>query len=216
MKPGTITSLTQSVQFQRVASHMESFRCINTQSRSAQEKNRIILRGVACRYLLKTYFGKGHFHYKKPYRIYQRCLELLDEYPKPRFLSVFQEQKEVPLFAEVRAVTPVDWLEELRFEPGDDMDIPEAKREAFLCFVFQKFEGLVAGRRPNYRETFDPNTPQSKELPRTVGKDLMQYLMHQVLDILKTHEKHCDPVVWKTLRLFVIEPPLPFNIELPD
>ena len=215
MKTAGVITFSSIAQFNKAASFIETLRYKKDLPRSTREKNRILLRSLAFRFLLKTYFGKGRFHWKSSYRIYERGLQLLNEYPKPDLLSAFQEEKYIPSFGELRSVTPVERLEELRAQSGNASDLLEAKREALLCFISDRFERLVAGRKPNYRETFDPNTPQSKELPRTASRKLMQHVIRPALEILETHRPHCPAEVWKTINNIVLSPPLPFGIELP-
>lgn len=221
MKFNVIVPFLNSSPFKSVIFHLRSLRYNKGQLRALQEKNRILLRSVACRYLLKTYFGKGHFYWEDSYAVYKKCFKLLDRYPKPCFISNFQETKRGALIAKMRLVTPEERLDELVAVPNDSQDILEAKREALLCFIYEKFERMVADRTPNYREVYDPNNYEPRPdnpnfLSRTIGADFMRHVMSHVIDNLKTHQDHCDPQVWKTLRLLVIEPELPFNVELPD
>ncbi len=206
-------------QFQNDRLRVESLRYRKGEPHPAQESKRITLRFIACHYLLKTYFGKGYFDWRETYAVYEGALAALREFPAPPDISAFQEARSLPAFGEVRAVTPGDRLDDLAARPDDALPVLEAKREALLDHIFQACERHVALRSPKYRETFDPNTYEPKPnnpLSRTMGKEMFGELMQPILDILRTHLDHCDPAVRKVLEEYVLNPELPFDIELPD
>jgi hypothetical protein len=202
-------------QMHNIATLVKTYRHTKGEQRSVQEMKRIILRSIALKYLMKTYFGKGVFSWQDTHQIYTDCLRALDKFSLPRPLFDLVHIEHNPVTGRLAFVTPAKILEDLRASSSDPNELLEAKREAIVQFIAQKLVGLTTGRMPSYREDCDPNQTQSNLLPKTASKEFMQEAMRPVIEILETHLPHCDPHVRKALKHFIINPDLPFDVELP-
>jgi hypothetical protein len=218
MKPGTVLTFPGRAVFRQmrnVSTLLDSLKHIPGETRSIQEMKRIILRSVALKYLIKTYFGKGNFKWQDPYQIYKNCLRALDKFSLPRPFHNLAKVKHDTVTGRLGFEVPAERLEDLRANASDSNELMEAKREAIIQFIAQKFVGLTAGRGPNFREMCDQSSPESNILPRTASSDFMREAMQPILEILRTHLPHCTNLVRKAIEEFILEPSLPFDIELP-
>jgi hypothetical protein len=214
---GISPSLPKAGQFRMVYSTVEMLRYRGGESRAGQERKRILLRSIAIRFLMKNYFGRGRFDWHETYAIHERCGVLLGEFPKLRELPRFQVEAFDPVLNKVCCVTPMNRLAELKPDlTNDTPEILEAKREALIQLIAYRFELQKADRPPNYREIFDPNTPSTFH-DRAMKRGVMQDFMRAIIgEILLPHLEHCDPQVREALSKHVIEPELPFGVELPE
>jgi len=214
---GVGPALPRVGQFSMVSSAVEMLGHRRGEIRAGQERKRILLRSIAIRFLMKNYFGRGRFDWHETYAIYERCGVLLSEFPKLRELPRFQVEEFDPVLNKVCRFTPMSRLAELKPNPANDTpEILEAKREALIQLIAYRFELQKADRPPNYREIFDPNTPSTFH-DRAMKRGVMQDFMRAIIgEILIPHLDRCDPQVKEALRKQVIEPELPFGVELPE
>gem|GEM_PF-5725975 len=194
---------------------LDALKHIPGETRAVQEMKRIILRSVALKYLIKTYFGKGNFKWQDTYQIYKECLGALDKFSIPRPFHDIARVKHDTVTGRLVFEIPAERLADLRANASDSNELLEAKREALIQFIAQRFMGLTAGRSPNFREMCDQNLPEKGTLPRTASSNFMREAMEPILEILKTHLPHSSNLVRKALEEYILEPTLPFDIELP-
>ena len=174
------------------------------------EINRVVLRSLAYRFMLMRNFGRGDFSWQSADILSQRYFRTLKEYPEPPSLSTYWKKKSN---GEYGLAVPA---QELEAGTHDSRGTLMAKREAILRYFSKIYAGMVTFRPPHYREIFDPNTPQNPDLPRTLSVDDLQVLFKSALNALRTHLTKCSPQLAQVLEEYVLNPSLPFNVELPQ